>query len=55
MASSFLRWSVRLALAAIAATVVARLAARRTGEGPVLPAVTGDTWPPVPTNPAREA
>jgi hypothetical protein len=51
-----LRWSLRLAVTAVVGAVVARLLADRSGgaSGGLLPAITGDTWPPVPTNPAHE-
>jgi hypothetical protein len=56
MVRTVLRWSFRLAVGAAVATAVARLLASRSGggSGELLPTITGDTWPPVPTNPARE-
>jgi hypothetical protein len=57
MSSSLIRWTLRIAALGVVAMVVARLlAGRSTGDdGPVLPAITGDTWPPVPTNPDRKS
>ncbi|MGO9027644.1 MAG: hypothetical protein ACLQOZ_03305 [Acidimicrobiales bacterium] len=54
MSRTLLRWALRLALVATVAAVVGRLlAGRSAGDGRVFPAITGDTWPPVPTNPDR--
>ena len=61
---SLVRWSVRLAVLAGVVALVGRALAGRPGAadgaGPsapgegVFPSITGDTWPPVPVNPARE-
>jgi hypothetical protein len=64
MVKSLVRWSVRLAVLAGVVALVGRALAGRPagtdGAGPsapgagVFPSITGDTWPPVPVNPARE-
>lgn len=50
------KWVLRLALLAALASLVARIiesTSRQSGpEG--FPVIGGDTWPPVPTNPARQ-
>jgi hypothetical protein len=65
MARSVVRWSVRLAVLAGVIALVGRVLAGRpglpgAGAGPgnpapdgMFPAITGDTWPPVPVNPDR--
>jgi hypothetical protein len=55
MSNSLIRWTLRIVVLGVAATVMARLLAGRSGgtDAPVFPAITGDTWPPVPTNPDR--
>ena len=50
------KWTVRLAVLAALATAVARVVARMSqgsGSGGS-PVIGGDTWPPVPTNRARD-
>jgi hypothetical protein len=64
MVKTLVRWSVRLAILAGVVALAGRLLAGRPGgadrAGPsapgagVFPPITGDTWPPVPVNPARE-
>jgi hypothetical protein len=56
MSNSLIRWTLRIVALCVVATVVARLLAGRTpgDDGPVFPAITGDTWPPVPANPDRQ-
>ena len=57
MSNSLIRWMLRIVVLGVTATVVARMLAGRSGgtDGPVFPAITGDTWPPVPTNPDRKS
>jgi hypothetical protein len=54
MTRTVLKWTRRLVLLAIAATVVVRvLESTKGGGGEPFPSIGGDTWPPVPVNPDR--
>ncbi|HEX3841051.1 MAG TPA: hypothetical protein VHU85_09700 [Acidimicrobiales bacterium] len=58
MFKSLLKWTVRLTVVAAVAAGVARLLGSRSGStgtsGPIA-TIGGDTWPPVPVNPDRQA
>ena len=53
-----MRGTLTLAILAGVGAVVARALGRRPGDGSVddrmIPAIGGDTWPPVPVNPNRK-
>ncbi len=52
-----LGWSLRLAVLALVLAALGRLLRSRGAqpEGGLFPSIVGDTWPPVPPNPDREA
>jgi len=48
------RWMLRVVLLALVGAVTARVlhTVRGGGSGDLIPAIGGDTWPPVPVKPA---